>query len=118
MTAEDPLSLLGEVLDGTYRLDALVGEGGFGVVYRAHHLGFEEDVAVKCLKIPGALSPQTREAFLRKFREEGKLLSKLAQQRCRRWASLETRPTCAVTHHRCPVARTGDFRFAITSRFA
>lgn len=79
MRKPDPLSLVGEVLDGTYRIDSLVGEGGFGVVYRALHLGFDEPVAVKCLKIPGALSPQTREAFLRKFREEGKLLFQLSK---------------------------------------
>lgn len=79
MTKPDPLSLVGEVLDRTYRIDSLVGEGGFGVVYRAMHLGFDEPVAVKCLKIPGALSPQTREAFLRKFREEGKLLFQLSK---------------------------------------
>ena len=79
MTIEDPLSLVGEVLDGTYRIDSLVGEGGFGVVYRAYHLGFEEPVAVKCLKIPVSLSPETRAAFLRKFREEGRLLFQLSK---------------------------------------
>ena len=79
MRPSDPLSLVGQVLDGTYRIDSLVGEGGFGVVYRAFHLGFEEPIAVKCLKIPGSLSPQTREAFLRKFREEGKLLFQLSK---------------------------------------
>ena len=79
MTRPDPLSLEGSVLDGTYRIDSLVGEGGFGVVYRAFHLGFEQPVAVKCLKIPGSLTPQTREAFLRKFREEGKLLFQLSK---------------------------------------
>lgn len=79
MARPDPLSLEGAVLDGTYRIESLVGEGGFGVVYRAFHLGFEEPVAVKCLKIPVSLSPQTREAFLRKFREEGKLLFQLSK---------------------------------------
>jgi len=79
MPGSDPLALVGQVLDGTYRIDALVGEGGFGVVYKAFHLGFEEPVAVKCLKIPGSFAPETREAFLRKFREEGKLLFQLSQ---------------------------------------
>ena len=79
MRGDDPLALVGQVLDGTYRIDALVGEGGFGVVYKAFHLRFEEPVAVKCLKIPGSFAPETREAFLRKFREEGKLLFQLSQ---------------------------------------
>ena len=34
---EDPVKLVGRTLDGTYRLDALVGQGGFGMVFRAQH---------------------------------------------------------------------------------
>jgi serine/threonine-protein kinase len=78
MTA-DPLSLVGTTLDGTYRVDAAVGEGGFGVVYKGYHLGFEQPVAIKCLKLPADHSDATREAFLRKFREEGRLLFQLSQ---------------------------------------
>ncbi len=78
--AIDPFQLVGQTLDGVYRLDHLVGEGGFGVVYRGFHLAFEQPVAVKCLKLPPQMSSDTREAFLRKFREEGKLLYQLSQE--------------------------------------
>ena len=79
ITPDDPLQLVGHVLDGTYRVDAVVGEGGFGIVYRALHLQFDALVAVKCLKIPWTAKPEVREAFLAKFSEEAKLLLQLSK---------------------------------------
>ncbi len=76
---EDPFGWVGHVLDDKYRIDSVVGEGGFGVVYRAHHLGFEQAVAVKCLKITKNLEGELHDAFLNKFLAEGRLLHRLSR---------------------------------------
>ena len=37
----------GTLLDGKYRIDRLIGSGGFGMTYMAHDLGLNQPVAVK-----------------------------------------------------------------------
>ncbi len=74
----DPFGLVGTILDGQYRIDAVVGEGGFGVVYRGYHLTFEQPVAIKALKLP-ELDTTTQNSVLAKFRDEAKLLYVLSQ---------------------------------------
>ncbi|MEO6601202.1 MAG: serine/threonine-protein kinase [Polyangiaceae bacterium] len=76
---EDPFDWVGATLDGKYQVDAVVGRGGFGVVYRAHHLGFNEKVAVKCLRIPQTLQGEARDEFERNFLAEGRLLHQLSR---------------------------------------
>lgn len=76
---EDPFGWVGNTLEGKYRIDSVVGEGGFGVVYRAHHTGFEQSVAVKCLKLKKHLDPEAHDAFLGRFIAEGRLLHKLSR---------------------------------------
>ncbi len=41
---------IGTVLNGKYRIDGVLGEGGVGVVFMAHHLELDERVALKFLK--------------------------------------------------------------------
>ncbi len=78
-THSDPFAWVGQTIDGKFRIDEVVGEGGFGVVYRAQHLGLGETVAVKCLKIPNNLPPADRDRFHQSFLEEGRILRKLSR---------------------------------------
>jgi serine/threonine protein kinase len=75
----DHFGLCGQVLDGQFRVDQPIGEGGFSVVYKGHHIGLDEPIAIKCLKLPGALGSAVVESFVRRFRDESRILYKLSQ---------------------------------------
>lgn len=76
--AEDVFGIIGSVIAGTYQVETVVAEGGFGVVYRAHHVGFRAPVALKCLKIPQQLGTDYQVEFLEQFRAEAELLFRLS----------------------------------------
>lgn len=76
----DPWGLCGTTIDGKYRVVAVVGEGGFGVVYRGVHEGFDAPIAVKCLKLPPHFDLAAQEELVKKLREEGRLLLRLSQR--------------------------------------
>jgi serine/threonine protein kinase len=57
------LARVGSVLGDRYRLDALLGRGGFGDVYQAFHLGTHESVAVKVLRADVSAEPGAAERF-------------------------------------------------------
>jgi serine/threonine protein kinase len=76
---EDPFGWVGGTVDGKYRVDKVVGHGGFGIVYQAHHLGFEEKVALKCLRLPKELQGGDRDRFRDSLVAEGRLLLQLSR---------------------------------------
>ncbi len=75
----DPFGLVGQVLDGQFRVDEIVGEGGFSAVYRGHHVGLNEPIAIKSLKLPVALQTSLVDTFVQRFRDESRLLYRLSQ---------------------------------------
>lgn len=79
MATQDVYGLVGEVLDGQFRVDRAIGEGGFSVVYRGQHVGLDEPVAIKCLKLQAQLGSAMVEAFIRRFRDESRIHYRLSQ---------------------------------------
>ncbi len=70
----DPYHLVGTVINGKYRLDAVLGIGGMGIVYLAQHLGINRNLALKVLKPDVAAADATiAEAFHREARISGGL---------------------------------------------
>jgi serine/threonine protein kinase len=69
----DGAEMIGEVIDGRYRLDATLGRGGMGLVYRATHVGMRRQVAVKILHPSLAMSPEVRNRFEREALAVGKI---------------------------------------------
>lgn len=69
----EPDKLVGRVLDDKYRLDARLGEGGMGTVYRAAHLLIDRPVAVKVLHTKLVGDEAAKERFRREARAAGRL---------------------------------------------
>jgi hypothetical protein len=66
--------LLGALIDGRYQIEAFVGAGGMGRVYRAVHVALEREVAIKVLAPEVANRPE----LLERFRREAVATSRLA----------------------------------------
>ena len=69
-------SLIGEIIDGRYRMIRKLGEGGMGEVYAAEHVHIEKRFAVKLLR-PEIVSNQ--EAVSR-FRQEARSASSIGHR--------------------------------------
>ena len=85
----DGSELIGTVVDGRYRLEATLGRGGMGLVFRATHVGLRRQVAVKILHPSLAASPDVRSRFEREALAVGKV----------------DHPNCVATYD---VGRLGD----------
>jgi hypothetical protein len=92
--ADPRLNLAGELVAGHYRLEQIVGTGGFSVVYRATHVLLERPFAIKFLPTAAAAAGDTRDR-LSQFTREAQVLMQLS-----------TRTTGIVQAHQVGVHRT------------
>jgi len=79
MPNQDPLGLVGSTIADKYAVQAMVGEGGFAVVYRAEHIVWKRPVAVKVFKSLDLL-PADRARLVEEFIREGALLADLSER--------------------------------------
>ncbi len=63
-----PARRVGSIVAGRYRLDQLLGVGGFGAVFHAVHLELERSFALKLLLAPHSRQPGVAERFVREAR--------------------------------------------------
>jgi tRNA A-37 threonylcarbamoyl transferase component Bud32 len=64
---------VGAVVDGKYRVDAVVGQGGMGAVFRAWDVRLERPVAIKVVRADLIADPDSR----MRFRRESQIVARL-----------------------------------------
>lgn len=80
MDPEDPLGLVGTTIGEKYDVTALVGEGGFSLVYRAKHHILHHDVALKVFTGVAQIQERARNGLIEAFIREGELLASLSRR--------------------------------------
>lgn len=75
----DPWQLVGTDFDGGITVEAVVGVGGFGTVYRAYHRHFRAPVALKVLRCSDGLTAAQRRDLLQRFEQETVVLFRLSR---------------------------------------
>jgi formylglycine-generating enzyme required for sulfatase activity/tRNA A-37 threonylcarbamoyl transferase component Bud32 len=78
--SRDPLGITGTLVAEKYRIEGLIGEGGFSLVYKAEHTIWNQPVAIKCFKILSSAPPEYRAQLLDSFIQEGKLMTSLSSR--------------------------------------
>jgi serine/threonine protein kinase len=64
----NPDPYIGAIIDDRYEVEARLGEGGMGVVYRCRHLIIDKLVAMKVLRLDMARNTEVTERFLNEAR--------------------------------------------------
>jgi hypothetical protein len=72
-TPLQPVIGMPPLVDGKYRVDAIVGRGGMGAVFRARDLRLERDVAIKVVRADLVADANARE----RFRREAQIVARL-----------------------------------------
>src|SRR5687767_5849968 len=75
MTQAPPTAeLIGTIIDGKYRIDSQLGEGGMGKVYSVTHLQLKKSFALKLMSFENVSSDHNLPA---RFKREAEVLAKI-----------------------------------------
>jgi eukaryotic-like serine/threonine-protein kinase len=69
---------IGSVLDGKYRIDDLLGQGGMGMVFRVTHVQLKKTFALKVMLFDQAKDEADRANRLARFRREAEVLARIS----------------------------------------
>ncbi|WP_394834408.1 serine/threonine protein kinase [Pendulispora rubella] len=73
----DRFGLVGTTLAEKFRVERVVAEGGFGVIYAATQLSLDVPVALKVLKTPPEFNDTVRATWIEMFAHEAKTIARL-----------------------------------------
>jgi len=65
---ESPENIVGQVIDGKYKVESFIAQGGMGAVYRARHILLGDQVVIKTLRS----EMRGNSEWLKRFQREGK----------------------------------------------
>jgi formylglycine-generating enzyme required for sulfatase activity/tRNA A-37 threonylcarbamoyl transferase component Bud32 len=80
MNENDPLHMIGQTVAEKYRVERLIGSGGFALVYRALHTIWNKPVAIKFFSGLSSAPTEQREQLHQAFIQEGALLTELSSE--------------------------------------
>ena len=76
MTAPEPIGVsVGQIIDGKYRVNHVLGHGGMSVVVAAEHLQLGQRVAIKFLRASALANPEAVARFEREARSAARIRS-------------------------------------------
>ncbi|HWL84402.1 MAG TPA: serine/threonine-protein kinase [Polyangiaceae bacterium] len=73
----DRFGLAGTTVAGKFRVERVVAEGGFGVVYAGTQLSLDAPIALKLLKTPPEFNDKARASWIEMFAREAKTVARL-----------------------------------------
>ena len=76
--AVDRFRLSGATLDKKFRVERIIAEGGFGLLYYGTHLMLDRPIALKVLKTPPDFNENAKASFMEGFAREAKTIVRIS----------------------------------------